>query len=232
MSSDHINVARYKRGSDVFEVVIDPEMAMRFKHGQGEIRDVVSYPKIFSDAKKGMLASELRMNAVFNTTDALQVAAEIVRKGDVALTAEYKAQLQEQKRKRIIDHIHRNAVDPKTNLPHPANRIESALEQAKVRIDEFKPVEQQLDDAIKALRPILPIKFVIKEIEVNISAALAPKAFPVLKQFGKVVREAWKEDGTWQGMVEIPGGLEHELYDKLNAACKGDVSAKVVRVRE
>ncbi len=227
--SEHQNLARYKKGSEMFEVVINPDIALEVRKGKAEVRDAVVYPKIFSDAKKGMLASEQRLQALFNTTDALAVAKQIIEKGEVQLTQEYRKQLLEQKKKRILDIIRINGVDPRTNAPHPLPRLETALEEAKVRIDEFKQAELQVEGVLQAWRPILPIKFVRKQIELHLSGANAPKCFPVMKAMSKILKEGWNTDGSWTGTVELPGGMEQELYDKLNRICHGDVGSKVIK---
>jgi ribosome maturation protein SDO1 len=228
--SEHFNVARLRKGSDVFEVVINPEQAIACRHGKADIRDAVRVPKVFSDAKKGLLASEQRMQALFGTSDPLAVAKKIIEDGDIQVTAEYRAQLREQKRRQIVEYIRRNGVDPKTHAPHPPDRINAAMDEAKVRVDEFKPVEPQVQEVLKALRPILPIRFEVKTIELTIPASSASKAYGVVKQFGKVLKETWQNDGSWQGTLEIPGGMEQELYDKLNAITHGELVAKVVKV--
>ena len=43
--------------------------------------------------------------------------------------------MQEEKRLMVIATITREAINPQTKLPHPARRIEIAMEEAKVRID-------------------------------------------------------------------------------------------------
>lgn len=230
MTEEHMNTARLKKGSDVFEIVIDPEKAVAARHGKADITEALKVQKIFSDAKKGMLASEQRMQALFGTTDALEVAKKILADGNIQITGEYRQKLMAQKRLQIIDFIRRNGVDPRTHAPHPAQRIEAALVEAKVRIDEFKPSEQQVQDVIKALRPILPIKFEVKEIELIIPAQYTSKAHNIIKQFSKILSESWQNDGSWRGIVEVPGGMEQELYDKLNAVMHGELVSKVIKV--
>ncbi|MDO8660859.1 MAG: ribosome assembly factor SBDS [Candidatus Woesearchaeota archaeon] len=230
-TSEHMSLARWKRGSDNFEIVVEPEKALAWKKTkQGDVRDVLAMPKIFSDAKKGMIASEHRLQALFESSDPLVVAMRILTEGDVQLTQEYKHKLLEQNKARLVQLIHKQGVDPHTHAPHPIQRIEAAIVEAKVHIDEFKPAEQQLADVLKQLRPILPIKFEVKEIAITLPAAQASKAFSALKQMSKIIREEWRPDGSWDGTVEIPGGLEQELYDKLNSLTHGSVQAKVIRV--
>ena len=55
------NLARLKKGGEHFEIVVDPDLAVSFKEGQDiPIKDILKGEKIFSDAKKGQLASEAR----------------------------------------------------------------------------------------------------------------------------------------------------------------------------
>ncbi|MEK6837263.1 MAG: hypothetical protein AABX69_01310, partial [Nanoarchaeota archaeon] len=65
----HFNLARMNAGGENFEVVIHPEQAIAFKQGQGDIKDVLVYDRIFADAKKGLAASEHVMKNVFKTTE-------------------------------------------------------------------------------------------------------------------------------------------------------------------
>ncbi len=227
--TEHINLARLKKGSDVFEVVINPDKAIDFRQGKANFDEAVVYPKVFSDAKKGMLASEQRMKALFNTNDHVEVAKLVVKQGEIQLTSEHRQKILDQKRKRIIDIIHRNAIDPRTNTPHPVTRIEAAMQEAKVRIDEFKQPEAQVDEVLKSLRLILPIKFVKKEIDIRIPALSAAKSYSQIKIFGKILKDEWLSDGSWHGIIEIPGGLEEDFYDKLNSLTKGDNQVKVLK---
>lgn len=230
--SNNLNLAKYRKGSDAFEIVVNPDQAMHFKkHPETDIRDALVYPQIYADAKKGLLASEQRLEAVFGTTDPIEIAKKIIKEGEVQVTAEYRQEQREQKKKRILDIIRMQGVDPRTNAPHPLTRIENALEQAKVRIDEQTPAEQQVPAIIKALRPILPIKLVTKELKVTIPAQYAPRAFPIIKSYGKILKETWLSNGAWEGKIEIPGGLENDFYDKLNNLTQGNAETTLVSTK-
>jgi len=228
----HFNLARLKVSGESFEVDVDPDLAMGYKNGSvSDINQVLKAPQVFKDAKKGLAASEQDLERAFNTKDIFEVAQKIVADGEVQLSTQYRDGLREQKRKRIIDIIHRNAVDPQSHLPHPPQRIVAAFEEAKIRIDENKKAENQIDDIIKKLRPILPIKFEIKELEVRIPAEYAAKSYSVVKSASKIIREDWQSDGSWLVVVEIPGGLEQEFYDKINSFTHGNNEIKVVKTK-
>ena len=225
-----VNLARLKKGNEKFEVVINSDAAIDFKQGKiSDIRAALVNEKIFSDAKKGMHASEKLMQSFFKTTDSLKVAEIIIQQGEIQLTEEYRERKKKEKVKRLIEIIHRNGIDPKTHLPHPVTRIEAAFEEAKVHIDDYRSAEDQLQDVLKKLRVILPIKFEIKEISIKIPADYAAKSYSTVKQFGKILRENWQSDGSWLAIVEMAGGLEQDFYDRINKLTHGNVEAKVLR---
>ncbi|MBD3312818.1 ribosome assembly factor SBDS [Candidatus Woesearchaeota archaeon] len=223
------NLARLKKGGDIFEVAVDPDLAIDHVNGKDiDIKDVVRSEKVFSDVKKGIFAPENRMEELFGTTDPLQIAEIILKEGEIQFTEEYREKLREDKRKKIISMITRNSVDPKTKLPHPGQRIENAMAEAKVRIDMFKPAESQVEDIVKKLRPILPISFEKKRIHLKFPAAHAGKAYGIISGFAKPEKEEWKNDGSYECEIEIPAGMEPDFYDKINNATSGEVETKVI----
>jgi len=49
-----------------------------------------------------------------------------------------------------------------------------------------------------------------------------------LKEFGKVMKEEWQKDGSYIAVMNIPGGLEEEFYQKVNALTKGEAETKLL----
>ena len=229
---DQAIIARLKTQGHNFEILVDCGNALALREGGNiDMHDVLAAMQIFSDAHKGLVASETLMKQIFGTSDANEVAKQIINKGEIQLTQEYRERLREDKRKQIISIIHRNGVDPKTHLPHPPQRIENAFAEAKFHVDEFKPVQEQVQEALKKLRHILPIKFEIKELAIKISPEYAPKCYSTVKMFATILREEWQANGYWVAVVELPGGMESDFYDKLNKICHGNVESKVVKIK-
>ena len=216
-------IARLKKQDHVFEILVDCEKAMDFKSGNASLDDVVVTTDIFKDIKKGEHASEHDIENMFGTTDDRKVAEIILKKGEVQLTTEYKNRLREQKRKQIITLIARNSVDPKTNLPHPPQRIENALDEAKININEFKSADEQVKDIVKQITGVLPIKYEIKVLSIKIPADVTGQSYPILKRFGNLLKEDWLNDGSLNVTAEVPAGLQNELFDKLNSLAHGRV---------
>jgi ribosome maturation protein SDO1 len=226
----NFNLARLKKGGRVFEIVVDPDNAILFKRGTlKEIRDVIKSEKIFADAKKGIFASEPDMMTVFESKDVLKVAGMILKDGEIQLTTEYRDQLRADKKKKIIAIIHMNAMDPKTKLPHPLVRIENAIEEAKVKIDELKTAEEQVDDVVKKLRTILPIKIEQLLIEITVPPQYAHQAYGTIKKMGELKGDSWQSDGTLIANLQIPAGLQEEVLNKLNSLTHGSVEIKIIK---
>ena len=225
-------IARLKTHGQNFEILVDCNNALAVRENKNvDMKDVLAAMRIFTDAKKGLEASESGMKQIFQTTDVEEVAKQIIKKGEIQLTSEYRNSLRENKRKQIINLIHRNGVDPTTHTPHPVTRIENALEEIKFHVDEFASIEEQLQDALKKLKPIIPIKFEVKEIAVKIGPEYAAKAYATVKKYGTILREEWRNNGYWVAVVEMPGGMESEFYEKVNKICHGEVEAKVLKTK-
>ncbi len=224
-----VNLAKLKKSGENFEVIINPDKILEYRKNQADVREVLKYEKIFSDAKKGFEASVERLKSVFGTDNVLECAKNIIEKGEIQFTQEYRDQKRKEKQNKILDIITRNAVDPKTGLPHPRARIEAAMDEAKVKIDYYKDAEDQVNDIIKALQPVLPIKFAVKEIQVKIGPLYAGKAYSIVERYGKIKMDNWQTDGSWICSVEIPAGMQNEFFDELNKLTHGSMESKVLR---
>lgn len=225
-------IARLKKGGESFEILVDCDKAIEFKSGKVELEDALASDKVYKDAKKGEKAPENEMHKLFDTEDNKEIIIQILKRGEIQLTVEHRNRLREEKRKKIINLIHRNAVDSKTGLPHPPNRIEKAITEARINVDEFKSAEAQIESVLEKIRGILPIKFVVKEVEIRIPAKFSSSSYGVVKQFGRILNEKWGNDGSLILVVEIPGGLQDEFFDKLNNLTHGEVESKVIKERE
>jgi len=225
----HINVARLRKAGEVFEIDVDPDLAIEYREGKKiSVKEILKAEKIFSDAKKGLLASEDKMDAVFGSSDVLVVAEKILNDGEIQLTSEHRQKMRDAKRKRIIEIIRKNGIDPRTGIPHPILRIENAFEEAKIKIDELMPEEKQVQDILKKLMPILPIKFDTVQIEVLLEGIYASKAYPLVKSYGKLLLDQWQNDGSWKCVIEIPAGMQEEFFDRLNSLSHGEVQTKIL----
>jgi ribosome maturation protein SDO1 len=227
--SEKFTVGRLTRENEHFEVLLKPQKALDYRNGKiSSISEVLAAEIIFSDANKGTKVSEEAMKKAFKTTDPLKIADEILKKGTLQLTTEQRRKMVEDKKRQVIDFISHQAVDPKTNLPHPPMRIENAMEQIRYPIDPYKPVEEQAKDIVKLLRPILPLKIEQVIVAVKVPAQYSARAYGTIKTLGTIKREEWRGDGSWYGEMELPAGSYASLLNKLGDATKGSGEAKII----
>ncbi|HLD00713.1 MAG TPA: ribosome assembly factor SBDS [Candidatus Nanoarchaeia archaeon] len=220
--SKKLTAARIKKYGLTFEISVDSDRALEYKRGQAELDEVLLADHIFSDAHKGLIAPQEDLKKAFATTDINKIADIILKQGEIQLSAEHRSVEREQKLRRIIDLIHRQAIDARTKLPIPPQRIESALEEAKVHLEEHKTAEEQLEGVISKLRPILPISIEQKEMVVLIPAQHTGKTYNFVKSNSKIISEEWTNDGSWRAKIKITAGMQQEFIDKLNSLTRGE----------
>lgn len=223
-------IAKLRKGGFDFEILVDPYLARDLKEGKEvNFDDLLAVEEVFKNAKKGERVPVEELQKNFGTTDIREIAKRIILEGDVQITAEQRREMLEAKKNQIITFISKNAIDPRTNTPHPPARIERALEEARVHIDIFKSVEAQIKDIVKALKPILPLKFEEMEIAIKVPPEYAGKAISALYNFGGVMKEEWQKDGSWICVMKIPTGMYGDLMDLLGKITKGEALTKVLR---
>jgi len=232
ISLDDAVTARLESHGARFEVLIDPDAALAIKRDEfdGDLEDVIAAEDVFENASRGDRPAEEDLETVFETTEPLEIIPEVVRRGEIQITAEQRREMQEKKRRGLIDRIARNAVNPQMDdAPHPPERIERALEEAGFTIDPMEPVEAQVDDALEALRPIIPIRFAEVTIAVQVPADYAGSAQAQIRQYGDLEREEWQADGSWIGVLTFPAGMQNDFYDMVNDITSGEAETQIVK---
>jgi ribosome maturation protein SDO1 len=235
ISLDEAVTARLESHGERFEVLIDPDAALAIKRGEfeDELEDVIAAEDVFEDASRGDRPAEEDLEEVFGTTDPMEIIPEVVRRGEIQITAEQRREMQEQKRRQLIDTIARNAVNPQMDdAPHPPERIERALEEAGFRVDPMETVESQVDDALDALRPVIPIRFEEVTIAVQLPAEHAGKAQARVREFGDLEREEWQADGSWVGVLTFPAGMQNDFYDLANELTSGQAETRILKDKD
>ncbi|MFB6119600.1 MAG: ribosome assembly factor SBDS [Halobacteriaceae archaeon] len=232
ISLDDAVTARLESHGARFEVLVDPDAALAIKRDEfeGDLEDVIAARDVFEDASRGDRPAEGDLEEVFDTTDAMEIIPEVIKRGEIQITAEQRREMQEQKRKQLIDTITRNAINPQMDdAPHPPERIENALEEAGFTVDPMEPVETQVDDALDALRPIIPIRFEEVTVAVQVPPEHAGSAQAQLRGFGELEREEWQADGSWVGVLTFPAGMQNEFYELANEVSQGEAETRIVR---
>ncbi|MFC1787146.1 ribosome assembly factor SBDS [Halobacteriota archaeon] len=227
---DEAVVARYKTHGLNFEILVDPEPALAMKRGEDlNIEEILAVEDVFEDASGGERIAEDKLTTAFDTTDVYTIAKDIIVHGDIQITSQQRKKMQENKRKRIVNIITRNAFNPQTKAPHPPSRIEKVIEEAGIHIDPFKSDDEMVSEVMKKIRPIIPIRFDEVSIAIKIPAEYAAKSYGEIQRFGQLVKEEWQSDGSWVALIKIPAGIQGDFYSLVNSLTKGDAETKLVR---
>jgi ribosome maturation protein SDO1 len=220
-------VAKIRKGSKHFEVVVDEELALKVKKGEEDnVSSALLMNEIFHNSKSGEKAGKSELEEAFGTTDLLEVAEKIIKKGEIEVSQSHRDEEREQKKKKVIDWYARNAVDAKTGRPFTPEILSSALDQAGVNIDN-KPIEQQITGISEKLSKIIPLKIETKKLIITIPAVHTGKAYGIVNEYKE--KEDWLSNGDLKITVNIPVGLQSEFYDKLNGVTHGAAITEEVK---
>ena len=232
ISLDEAVTARLESHGERFEVLLDPDAALAMKRGEfeGELEEVIAAEDVFENASRGDRPPENALEEVFETTDPVEIIPEVVREGEIQITAEQRREMQERKHRELVQRITRNAVNPQMDdAPHPPDRIETALEEAGFQVDPMEPVENQVDDALDALRPVIPIRFDEVTVAVQLPADYAGSGQAQIREFGDLESEEWQTDGSWVGVLTFPAGLQNDFYDLVNEVSSGEGETRIIK---
>ena len=219
---DKFTIVRLSAGNEKFEILVKPDPALEYKLGKKmDISNIMISDEIYSDANKGTRSSTEKLMKQFKTTDQLEIAKQIMAKGDLNLNTDQRRKMIEEKKKQIVQYINKNFVDPKTHMPHPISRINAVLDEARVAIDPFKRLEDQIKNIIDPLRKILPLKSEILELTVTVPAQFSGQSFSVFKSIGEIKSEQWLSDGSLQVVLNINAGMKGSFLDRIGTTTKG-----------
>ena len=228
--TDKLTVVKYTFEGNKFEILVKPDPALDYKLGKiKEIGPVLVSDEIYSDSGQGTRASSEKLQKVFKTEDALVIAEKILQKGDLSLTTDQRRKMTTEKRKQVIAFIAKTFVDPRSHLPHPPLRIEQALTDARVSIDPFKSVEEQVKDIVEKLRSIIPLKSENLLLEISVPAQYVAQSYSVLKSTGVLKKEDWQPNGSLKAILEIPAAARPNVIDRLGAITKGTAFVEMIK---
>ena len=209
---DKFTIVRLSAGNEKFEILVKPDPALEYKLGKKmDISNIMISDEIYSDANKGTRSSTEKLMKQFKTTDQLEIAKQIMAKGDLNMNTDQRRKMIEEKKRQIVEYINKNFVDPKTHMPHPVSRINAVLDEARLAIDPFKRLDDQIKNIIEPLRKVLPLKSEILELNVTVPAQFSGQSFSVFKSIGEIKSEQWLSDGSLQVVLNLNAGMKSSI---------------------
>jgi ribosome maturation protein SDO1 len=165
-----------------------------------------------------MKAGSAELEQAFGTSEFEKVVEQIVKKGIIEVSQEFRDEALEARRKQVVDFLVRNAIDGQTGRPFTPDTLQNALKDAGVKI-ENKNVENQITRIVDSLKQVIPIKIETKKLKVIVPAMHTGKAYGLLTEYKE--KEEWLSNGDLQITLNIPVGIQMEFYDKLNSVTHG-----------
>lgn len=222
MPESKFSVVRLVIGNNKFEILVRPDPALEFKLGKKyDLSSVLVSDEIYTDANKGSRAGNDKLSKYFKTTDSMEIAKQILLRGEHSLTTEQRRRMTEEKKKQIVQFINKNFVDPRTHLPHPPLRIASAMNEVRIVIDPYKRAEDQVKGVIDAVRKILPLKSENVILTITVPSVCAVQSYSTLKSIGSLKGEQWLADGSLKILVETNAGMKGEILERIGSITKG-----------
>jgi len=228
---DDAIIGRLESHGETFEILIDPRVVSLVRDGKEvDLSEHMVIDQIFRNAKKGTKPEEKKVAEVFGTDDPVAIARYIILKGEVQLTTQQRKEMQESKRKRVVAIIARNAINPQTMAPHPPSRIEAGMEEARIHIDPFKSAESQVEMVLKALRPLMPIRFDKVRIAVRLTGDQYGRCYDYMAQSGKIVKDEWHPERLMDRSGGATGRLARRFRWKGSmSGPRGEVETKLLK---
>jgi ribosome maturation protein SDO1 len=227
---DKAVVSRLKIGGKKFEILVDPIKALDFKKGKNiSLDEILAYPGVYHDVRRGDAIPTSELQESFGTTDVYQISKRILMEGELQFTTEQRRKFVEEKTKEIADIISRRGINPQTNTPHPPQRILNAIEKAGVQIEPFIDAELQVNKVVEAIKPLLPIKFQRVTVQITIPPQHSGKVYSLLKRSVGKFEEQWLNDGSLQVTMDIPAGVQDELFRKIGNITRGDFKSNIIK---
>jgi len=231
MSSREYVIARYEVKGHKFEVLVKPNLALQLKEGKEvNIDEVLVGDFVYKDVRRGLKTSPEELRKVFGTEDIRKVAIEIIKKGELQITAEQRRKLIESKKRQIINYIAKSAIDPRSKTPIPSSRIEKAIEELRIPIDLYKSVEEQAVRIVKEIARILPIRLAKAVLLITIPPTYASRVYGQIAKLGDVKKTNWLADGSVQLELEIPAGMQSDVISRISSLTKGNANVKLLKV--
>lgn len=209
--------ARIKVKGKHYEISVDLEEALKIKNDKGNITTALQSPQVFYDLKKGNIASQSDLKDAFDTTDVYEIAKQIIQKGEVQKTQDYREEEREKKIRQVISLILRNATDQHSR-PYTEERLKTALKEINYNFDS-RPAEKQMHEVVEKLKSVIPIKIETKRIKLTVPAGYTGQVYGLLQENKE--SEEWLPNGNLVVILDIPAGLLIDFYDKINSITHG-----------
>jgi len=218
---EHFNLITFEKHGRHFEVDVNPDNAIAYREGAViDLNNVLKTMNVYADVKKGLLASETDLQTVFGTNDIKKIAEQILKHGDIQLSQEYRQKQREAMYNKIINDVHRLAIDARTENPLPVQRIQNGLEEIKFKIKDNISYDKLFKEAFNGLKTVMPLKITNMHYELYFDLKYSDAILRYLNNLGNVLKKDVVQE-KMHVIMEIPAGLKEEFFTNINDITHG-----------
>lgn len=223
MDKSSYQLVRYKG----YEIATNRGTIQKWRDGSLDWSNVLLSDEVYTNVAKALRATDVEMKGTFGTSDVSEIAKIIATEGELQLTTAELREKTEQRRREMLNYIHKYYVDPKSKKPHPITRLENAFEAMKIRVDPHTPAERQVQDkVIKRLPEFLPVKKCVIEGILTVPTSFLGQAMGVVTSFAQIQSESYTASECRMSIQVLPGSYD-ALMSKLSSATKGNATFEV-----
>lgn len=215
-------LVRYRVGKTTFELVTKEGAVQKYRKGEiKSLDDVLVSDTIFTSYAKKERAGTNQLQAAFQTDSYQECVETILQHGQVQISSTERKEKLENRKREVVNFIHKYYIDPVRKLPHPVSRIENALEESKVRIDADIPVEKQIPDIVSKLIDVIPLKKTTLEGQLVIPHSFIGAVSGILAKYVTVERESYSSKGCTYDIGIVPGEYDMAMSE-INRVTRGN----------
>ncbi|NIQ07444.1 MAG: hypothetical protein GWO20_17495 [Candidatus Korarchaeota archaeon] len=230
-------VELYRGEIDPSEILLANEVFLDIQKGEKASHEVLREMVIKKRAKERGKASPDQRRQIRENVERIEInsikkeaASYIAEQGYIKLPKKVRERLTSEKREKLLRFVEKYAVNPATKHPYPPKKVEEVFEDmsTKIKIDPLEEAQKQIPRVVDALSKRLPLKLEILTVQLTIPAQYSGKAYSELKKLGEITNTQWKNDGSLEAEIKIPGGQFVRLKRTLNDLSRGQVRSEIV----
>lgn len=226
VSVDDAFQVELKIQGEKFQVLVDFDKLNEFKKNTENVSvyDVLADTKIFRDQKKGELASENHLNAVFEGKSEEDILKIILLKGDCQIPTAYLNKLRDEKKVQVVNYIVENAINGQTKGKFTPTMVSDEVDKLKFNFDYNKSFESQAEEVVELLKKVMPIRISRIIMEINVPGQHCGAFYGPFRKYGKITKEYFDDDGNLHLHIEIAETKIDEVvnYIKNNSNGEGE----------
>uniref|UniRef100_A0A7S2XB95 Ribosome maturation protein SDO1/SBDS N-terminal domain-containing protein n=1 Tax=Lotharella oceanica TaxID=641309 RepID=A0A7S2XB95_9EUKA len=185
-----------------------------------DLDDALEVDEVFYDAHKFAKCSSSDLAAAFGTSDPLECAETILKKGTFSLSSAEKKEKLNAQTDAVVSELVRNYKSIITNQSPSRNQVQDAIKAAKVKIEAEKPVHLQVDEIVDRISE--SIKLVRHETDYTMRwDAKYGSVLSIIKRHAKVKGISKSAEGKFTAEVGIPPSEYDMLIKDLRKPTNG-----------